>query len=234
MQRAMPIPPPIHRVARAFLAFFLCISCNNVTRMRQPEAPIGWPRAIAPPFMLVLFVSNPSSLMTAMDWAAKASFASIRSSSSIDQPAFFRAFFVAGMGPVPIIDGSTPAVAHEAILAIGFMPLFSASDLCISKTAAAPSFSPEALPAVTVPSFLKAGLRLARDSMVAPKRGCSSFSIIISPLRVFCVMGIISSLNFPEFMAASAFNWEFRANSSCSSRLILYFSAIFSAVMPIW
>ncbi len=44
----------------------------------------------------------------------------------------------------------------------------------ISSTAEAPSFRLEALPAVTLPSFLNAGLSLPRDSAVVPARGCSS------------------------------------------------------------
>jgi hypothetical protein len=39
-------------------------------------------------------------------------------------------------------------------------------------TAAAPSFSDEALPAVTLPSFLNAGRSFARDSAVVSPRGC--------------------------------------------------------------
>ena len=40
---------------------------------------------------------------------------------------------------------------------------------------------PEALPAVTVPSFLKAGLSLARDSIVVLGFTCSSVSTTVSP-----------------------------------------------------
>ena len=56
--------------------------------MRAPEAPTGWPRAMAPPLTLTLLISKPSSRATAMDWAAKASLASTRSMSSIFRPAF--------------------------------------------------------------------------------------------------------------------------------------------------
>ena len=57
-----------------------------------------------------------------------------------------------------MIDGSTPHCAHETILAKGSIFLFFASSAVINTTAAAPSLIPEALPAVTVPSFLNAGL----------------------------------------------------------------------------
>src|SRR5450759_2063937 len=59
--------------------------------MRAPEAPIGWPMAMAPPLTLTLDVSQPRSLLTAQACAANASFASIRSRSSFFQPAFLSA-----------------------------------------------------------------------------------------------------------------------------------------------
>jgi hypothetical protein len=45
-------------------------------------------------------------------------------------------------------------------------------------------------------------------------------------------IGTISSLNVACSMARSAFCWLAAANSSCSSRLIPYCSARFSAVIP--
>jgi hypothetical protein len=64
----------------------------------------------------------------------------------------------------------------------------------ISSTAAAPSLRVEALPAVTLPSFLKAGLSLARESAVVPARGCSSVSKRSgSPLRWGISMAVISA-----------------------------------------
>ena len=53
-----------------------------------PEAPIGWPREIAPPLILTFSGFIPSSLTQAKDWAANASFSSNRSTSSIFHPAF--------------------------------------------------------------------------------------------------------------------------------------------------
>ena len=39
---AVPIPPPMHRVARPFLASGrFCISCSRVTMIRAPDAPTG-------------------------------------------------------------------------------------------------------------------------------------------------------------------------------------------------
>lgn len=54
---------------------------------------------------------------------------------------------------MPIILGSTPTCANATILANGEIPLFSAASWDMRTTAAAPSFIPEELPAVTVPLF---------------------------------------------------------------------------------
>src|SRR5581483_6381463 len=116
---AMPMPPPMQSVARPFLASRFCISCSRVVRIRAPEAPIGWPMAIAPPLTFTLLASQPMSLFTASAWAAKASLASTRSRSLMAHPAFSSALREAGMGPEPMILGSTPAVAQEAMRARG-------------------------------------------------------------------------------------------------------------------
>ena len=93
-------------------------------------------------------------------------------------------FFVAGIGPVPMTDGSTPACAHATILASGskFLSLACLYDIVI--TAAAPSFIPDALPAVTVPepSVMKQGLRRLRVSTVVPGLGNSSSLITVVPM----------------------------------------------------
>src|SRR5512136_1962330 len=109
--------------------------------------------AMAPPLTLTLLVSQPRSLFTAQACAAKASLASTKSRSLADQPAFSSALRDAGIGPEPMTFGSTPAVAHDVILAIGLSLRFLASFAVISTTAAAPSLMPEALAAVTVPSL---------------------------------------------------------------------------------
>jgi hypothetical protein len=49
---------------------------------------------------------------------------------------------MAGIGPVPIMEGSTPACDQETNRAKGVSPRLSASDFFIRTTAAAPSFMP--------------------------------------------------------------------------------------------
>ena len=190
---------------------------------------------MAPPFTLILSASQPRPLFTANACTAKASLASIRSISAIFQPAFSRHFLVAGTGPVPIISGATPALLYALMVPRIGKPSVSALARLASMTAAAPSFREDALPAVTQPSFLNTGRMAASFSTVVPARGFSSVSNTNgSPLRCGTSTGVISSLNFPDAIAASAFSCDAAAKISCSARLMLYSAAIFSAVMPMW
>src|SRR5256712_7051088 len=72
------------------------------------------------------------------------------------------------------IFGSMPLDAYETISARGLRPLFPARSSDITTRADAPSFTPGALPAVTVPPSLKAGFRRARVSIEVSRRGPSS------------------------------------------------------------
>src|SRR3954463_6858969 len=131
---------------------------------------------MAPPLTLTLPVSQQRSLLTAQACAANASLASIRSRSSAFQPAFLSAAREEGMGPVPMIEGSTPACAQDTMRASGVLPLFCAWVALIRTTAAAPSLRPDAFAAVTVPSLAKAGRNLETESIVTPALGYSSVS----------------------------------------------------------
>ena len=67
---------------------------------------------------------------------------------------------------------------------------------------------PDALPAVTVPSFLNAGRSLARPSRVVFGRTCSSVSKITVSFFFLTSIGTISSLKRPVEMAFAAFIWD--------------------------
>ena len=146
----------------------------SVTRILVPDAPIGWPKAIAPPLTLTFSFGIDNVFKTAILWAAKASLISKRSTSFIDHPAISRAFFDEGIGPVPINAGSTPQLAQDFIDTSFSKPLISASSRDINVTAAAPSFIPDEFPAVTVPFFLNTGFNLDNASRFIPSLGCSS------------------------------------------------------------
>ena len=115
--------------------------------------------------------------VTARPCAAKASFSSITSISASFSPSRSSSFCVAGAGPMPMMRGATPAVAIATTRARGVRPCLFAAASEAMISAAAPSFTPEALPAVTVPPCLRNGVgSLASASSVVSPRGCSSWS----------------------------------------------------------
>src|SRR6266446_1217614 len=72
--------------------------------------------------------------------------------------------------------------------------------------AAAPSFVPGALPAVTVPSFLNAGLSFASASMLVSSRGDSSYLMTIgSPFFCGTSTGRICASKKQDLRARTAF-----------------------------
>ena len=69
--------------------------------MRQPDAPMGWPIAMAPPLTLTLADQLPTLCSLRRLCAANASFSSNKSTSAAFQPARCRALREAGTGPCP-------------------------------------------------------------------------------------------------------------------------------------
>ena len=119
--------------------------------------------------------------------------------------------------------------------AIGFRPSASALAADISITAAAPSLMPEALPAVTEPALSKAGRRPPSTSRLVLRLMNSSLAKTTgSPFFCGIETGTISSSKRPASWAAAAFCCEASASASCISRVMPYFLATFSAVMPMW
>ena len=176
--------------------------------------------------------------------AAKASLISTTSMSLIDMPVFFSSCSIAGIGPSPITSGRIAASVEAIIRARGVKPSAFAFSSLITSSAAAPSFSGQALPAVTEPPSLNTGFSEASFSNVVPARGPSSLLTTVSGTSIslpsrstsLCagtVTGTISLSKCPDSCAATARVWERSAHSSCASRLTLRSSATFSAVMPI-
>ena len=87
---------------------------RSETTSRAPLMPSGWPSAIAPPLTFTRSGSSPSSRTTATLCEANASFSSTRSISSIATPVRSSSLRTAGIGPMPITRGSTPAAALPA------------------------------------------------------------------------------------------------------------------------
>src|SRR6266700_954496 len=70
---AVASPPPMQRLATPRLPPVFLSAPMRVTRMRAPDAPIGWPSAQAPPWTLTLSRGRPCSFIAAIVTTAKAS-----------------------------------------------------------------------------------------------------------------------------------------------------------------
>jgi hypothetical protein len=115
---------------------------------------------------------------------------------------------------------------------IGLMPSAFAFSSDISSTAAAPSVSGEALPAVIVPYLRsKTGRSFAIASSVESPRMRLSVSTMLSNDGGTTTV-ITSSLKRPLAVAAAARWWLCSANLSCASRVMPFSLAIFSADSP--
>ena len=149
----------------------------------------------------------PSSLSTATACTANASFSSKRSTSFRSQPAFSATRRTASTGVISTNFGASPLVACADDARERREPeRLRARSAAITTSADAPSLTPGALPAVTVPSFLNAGFSAASDSTVVSARIASSRSTT-SGAPFFCgiAIGRISSLNAPSSVARAAF-----------------------------
>ncbi|MNP20096.1 hypothetical protein D3C76_1126570 [compost metagenome] len=174
---------------------------------------------------------RPSSRNTARPCAAKASLSSITSMSARLRLATSSTLRVAGTGPMPMIRGSTPAVAMATTRPRAVRPWRLATSGLASNSAQAPSLTPEALPAVMLPPSRNGVPSLASCSRVVSPRGCSSCSTtLVGPLRWGISTATISLARRPLAWAAAARCWLRRAKASWSAREMLNCSATFSAV----
>ncbi len=174
---ASPWPTPMHSVATPQPPPRRRSSWAQVASTRAPEAPSGWPIAIAPPSTFTRSGSScGQAARQASDCAANASLSSSTDTSSQPMPAALSARSTACTGPIPNTSGSTPETPRPAIRASGSRPIAAAARSSPISTAAAPSFSAEALPAVTVPlpSRRKAGFSFASASSELSGRMISS------------------------------------------------------------
>jgi hypothetical protein len=87
--------------------------------MRAPEAPIGCPKASAPPLGFTISGSTPRISVEWMATPANASFISTRSRSSALHPAFCRASFPELPGTVSRFDGFSATLAWVTMVPRG-------------------------------------------------------------------------------------------------------------------
>ena len=105
--------------------------------------------------------------------------------------------------------GGRPLVACPTMRASGVRPSARAFSADITTTAAAPSFTPGALPAVTLPSFLNAGFSAGQRLRRSCPRGSPRRDRTTIGAPFFCGIstGTISSLNQPSRVACAALRW---------------------------
>mmetsp|Transcript_6863 Transcript_6863/g.17754 ORF Transcript_6863/g.17754 Transcript_6863/m.17754 type:complete len:205 (+) Transcript_6863:624-1238(+) len=178
----------------------------------------------------------PSSLMLAMETAAKASLISNASMSSTLWPVCRRSFSTASAGVVGNFTGSCSASANPTTRASGLRPSAWHLVALISTTAAAPSLIELAFAAVIVPlpERSKAGLRALSLSMLKlpPFLSGSSSETVTTSRLTLTLTGTISSLKWPPWCALSARSIDAIAKASCSSREICISLAHFSPQLP--
>ena len=117
--------------------------------MRAPLAPIGWPRATAPPFTFTLSQSQSRALPLATTCAENASFTSSRSTSAIFMAARCSSSRIASAGASNSLAGSLATNLWSSITATGSRPIDRAASSRAMTRAAAPSDICEELPEVT-------------------------------------------------------------------------------------
>src|SRR5690606_3546597 len=149
MMVALAMPPPSHMVWSPNRPPVRSRTFRSVAISFAPEAPSGWPLAIAPPWTLTFDMSAPVSFSQASSTGANASFTSKASMSAMVMPARSRIRWVAGMTPVSMRTGSSPTTAKCRMAARGVRPSCRARSADMMSTAAAPSEICDALPAVT-------------------------------------------------------------------------------------
>src|SRR4051812_15734797 len=193
--------------------------------MRAPDAPIGWPSATAPPLTLTLSSSMPSARIEFSVTDANASLISHRSTSSAVMPTLSSAFFAAADGVFARYGKSSATCAWAMISPRTVLPFFSAHSLEASTSAPPPSLTPGELPAVCEPWSPESGLSFDSVSSDVSRRGASSISTTVSPLRPLTVTGTISSGRRPSSVALIASSWLRSAQRSMSARVISSSSA---------
>src|SRR5437867_11175201 len=104
-------PPPMQRLANPRRAPRASIASRIVVRMRAPVAPMGWPKATAPPFTLTFTESSPSSRLIASDTDENASLISNRSMSLMERPVSFNTRLMASTGAIVNHSGARAAPA---------------------------------------------------------------------------------------------------------------------------
>mmetsp|Transcript_25459 Transcript_25459/g.75251 ORF Transcript_25459/g.75251 Transcript_25459/m.75251 type:complete len:252 (-) Transcript_25459:953-1708(-) len=216
---ATPTPPPPTRS-----------TLSSVTRIRAPLAPMGCPSATLPPCALTRSAGSCISFRFARSTTEKASLTSQKSTSRTDRPARCSAFGTASAGAVVNHSGAVAASACARTRASTGRPSAAAFARLHSTSAAAPSVTGLALPAVTVPLPSFANTVRSRGSFVRSILEGPSSAETTRPFG--SVTGTTSQAVWPMAAAALARAWLSAACASWSALLKPCFDAHISAHAP--
>mmetsp|Transcript_14970 Transcript_14970/g.30045 ORF Transcript_14970/g.30045 Transcript_14970/m.30045 type:complete len:208 (-) Transcript_14970:703-1326(-) len=167
-------PPPLQMEAQPMVASLACSTPYSVPIILEPELPMGCPSATAPPCTLTVARSRSMSLALTSPTTEKASLISWNCTSLADTPAWFRARGTASEGAVVNSTGSLAASPNPRTRNSGVRLFSRAYFPEVMIIAEAPSFSLDALAAVTVPSLAKAGRSVRSLSRFMPLNSSST------------------------------------------------------------
>ena len=230
------MPPPMHSDASPLLRVAPRHFVQQRDQHAAPDAPIGWPSAIAPPLTLIFDVSQPISLLTAHG---------LRGERLVDlhQVEVRRR-------PAGLLEAAPRrrhrAHAHDRRIDAGRRERLDARErleaelfarsAVITSTAAAPSLMPEALAAVTRAVLRERGPQ-TRDR-IERRAGLRKFVLrerngIAFALRDHHRNDLVLEPARPSAPPPPC-SGSRRRTRPARSREISYFFATFSAVVPMW
>ena len=159
--------------------------------MRVPVQPIGWPSAIAPPLTFSRSVGIGTSLQH-REHLRREGFVQLDEIEVVERRARSArsSFCIAGTGPMPMIRGSTPALAQPMMRASGVQAArLRARRRSSARRAAPPSVMPDDVPAVMMPG-------VSFDVRRRPSGSFLSASIVVSGARM--LVGVDASASCPS------------------------------------
>jgi hypothetical protein len=153
-------PPPLHIPATPYFPLLYLSTVIKLRIILAPLAPIGCPKATAPPLTLTLLGSKSNSLIYANPVTLNASLNSQASTSVVLSLYFSNNFLEAYAGAMLKSIGASSASYQPIISANGSSLSWLTSYSLIKTKEQAPSFNLEALAAVTVPFLLNTGFKV--------------------------------------------------------------------------
>ncbi len=174
---ATPLPPPRHSAAMPRFELRRFSAYSSVVSTRAPLAPIGWPSATAPPFTLTR-AGIDAELAHDGDRLHRERLVDLEEVDVLQRPADLRRDLAHGFDRrhQHHLRREAARRLRRRCARAASCRARAPSSADMTTSAAAPSLTPGALPAVTLPSFLNAGFSAASASAVVSSRMASSRS----------------------------------------------------------